>query len=146
MAARDTQAFDWIRHTFEAELPIARLLGARPTACDPGAGRLTVEFSPRPEFCNLLGWVQGGILTAMLDMAMSFAVLATLDRNHVVPSLEIKTSYLSPVKLGLVIGEGQLLRRGRSIAFMEGRLLDTDGKVLTTATGTGQIRPRPGHA
>jgi uncharacterized protein (TIGR00369 family) len=82
----------------------------------------------------------------MLDMAMSFAVLSTLDRQHVVPSLEIKTSYLSPAKLGPVIGEGQLLRKGRSIAFMEGRLVDIDGKLLTTATGTGRIRPRPSHA
>jgi uncharacterized protein (TIGR00369 family) len=146
MAASDTEAFEWITHAFEVELPIARLLGARPIACDAVAGRLTVEFSPRPEFCNLLGWIQGGILTAMLDLAMSFAVLATLDRQHVVPSLEIKTSYLSPVKLGPVIGEGWLVRKGRSIAFMEGRLVDTDDKLLTTATGTGQIRPRPSHA
>jgi uncharacterized protein (TIGR00369 family) len=143
MTVSEAEALDWIRYTFETDLPVARLLGARPIACDPVAGRLTVEFSPRPEFLNLLGWIQGGILTAMLDMAMSFAVLCTLDRHHVVPSLEIKTSYLAPAKLAPLIGEGRLLRKGRAIAFMEGRLLDADGNLLTTATGTGQIRPRP---
>jgi len=143
MVVSEAEALEWVRHTFETELPVARLLGARPLACDPKAGRLTVEFTPRPEFLNLLGWIQGGILTAMLDMAMSFAVLCTLDRQHVVPSLEIKTSYLAPAKLAPVIGEGTLLRRGRAIAFMEGRLTDVDGNLLTTATGTGQIRPRP---
>ena len=136
------EPLDWIRDTFE-ELPVAKLLGARPVACDPVAGCLTVEFVARPEFCNLLGWVQGGILTAMLDVAMSFAVLATLDRHHVVPSLEIKTNYISPAKAGRLMGEGRLVRKGRAIAFMEGRLFDPGGSLLTTATATGQIRPRP---
>jgi uncharacterized protein (TIGR00369 family) len=138
----ETEALAWIKQTFAEELPVARLLGARPLSCDPKAGCLTVEFTPRPEFLNLLGWIQGGILTAMLDTVMSFAVLCTLDRQHVVPSLEIETTYLAPAKLAPVFGEGRLLRRGRAIAFMEGRLTDGDGNLLTTATGTGQIRAR----
>jgi uncharacterized protein (TIGR00369 family) len=145
MQVSEAEALDWVRETF-AELPVAGLLGANPVACDPGRGRLTVEFHTRPEFCNLLGWIQGGMLTAMLDVAMSFAVLSTLERGHVVPSLEIKTSYLAPAKPGTIVGEGALVRRGRTVAFMEGRLFSPDGSLLTTATATGQIRPRPTHS
>ena len=38
-----------------------------------------------------------------------------------------------------------MIRRGRSIAFMEGRLTDTDGNLLSTASATGQIRLRDGR-
>jgi uncharacterized protein (TIGR00369 family) len=145
MGESEPATLDQLRQTFD-ELPIAKLLGARPLACDPVAGRFKAEFQGRPEFCNLLGWIQGGILTAMLDLTMAFAVLCTLDRGYVVPSLEIKTSYISPAKTGLIIGEGCLLRRGRLIAFMEGRLYDAEGNLLTAATATGQVRTRPGVA
>jgi uncharacterized protein (TIGR00369 family) len=137
-----TLPLEWIGETFE-QLPVAHLLGARPVACDPAVGCLTVEFVARPEFCNLLGWIQGGMLTAMLDVAMSFAVLCTLDRHHVVPTLELKTSYISPAKPGKIVGEGRLVHKGRVTAFMEGRLFDPAGRLLTTATGAGQVRPRP---
>jgi uncharacterized protein (TIGR00369 family) len=89
--------------------------------------------------------VQGGMLTAMLDLAMSFAVLCSLEDGHVVPSLEIKTSFIAPARPGEIVGEGIMIRRGRSIAFMEGRLSDADGNLLSTASATGQIRLRDGR-
>jgi uncharacterized protein (TIGR00369 family) len=143
--ANEAAALDWARRVF-GELPIAALLAAQPVGCDPLRGRMTVAFEARREFCNLMGSVQGGMLTAMLDVAMAFAVLCTLDDGHVVPSLEIKTSFIAPARPGALKAEGLLVRRGRSIAFMEGRLLDPDGNLLATASATGQIRPRPAAA
>ncbi len=138
----EAEALDWAVRRF-AKLPIAGLLDARPVGCDPRTGRITVMFRGRPDFCNMMGSVQGGILTAMLDLAMSFAVLCTLDDGHVVPSLELKTTFLAPARPGDITGEGMMLRRGRSIAFMEGRLFDPNGSLLTTASATGQIRVWP---
>jgi uncharacterized protein (TIGR00369 family) len=141
MHATEAEALDWAKHIF-TELPVAGLLSARPIRCDPQRGRMTVAFQARREFCNLIGSVQGGMLTAMLDLVMSFSVLCALDDGHVVPSLEVKTSFISPARQGEIIGEGMLVRRGRSIAFMEGRLTDPEGNLLTTASATGQIRLR----
>jgi acyl-coenzyme A thioesterase PaaI-like protein len=62
--------------------------------------------------------------------------------GHVVPSLEIKTSFITPARPGELLGEGIMIRRGRSIAFMEGRLTDAEGNLLSTASATGQIRLR----
>jgi uncharacterized protein (TIGR00369 family) len=141
MHATETEALDWAKRIF-AELPVAGLLSARPIRCDPQRGRITVAFQARREFCNLVGSVQGGMLTAMLDLAMSFAVLCALDDGHVVPSLEVKTSFIAPARPGEIVGEGMLVRKGRSIAFMEGRLTDPQGNLLTTASATAQIRLR----
>jgi len=140
--ATEAEALDWARRLF-AELPVAGLLGARPQRCDPHAGRMTVTFQAQRDFCNLMGSVQGGMLTAMLDLAMAFAVLCTLEDGHVVPSLEVKTTFIAPARAGEITGEGMLVRKGRSIAFMEGRLFDPHGNLLATASATGQIRLRP---
>jgi hypothetical protein len=78
MHATEIEALDWAKHRF-AELPVAGLLCAQPIRCDPRHGRITVSFQARRDFCNLIGSVQGGMLTAMLDLAMSFAVLCSLE-------------------------------------------------------------------
>ncbi len=147
MANKNTQeengrVLEVIRKTF-GELPIATLLNANPVSYDTELERVTVSFDVDPQCCNLIGTVQGGILTAMLDNAMSFAVIGALGPEFIAPSIEIKTNYIAPALPGPIMGEGGVVRRGRSIAFMEGKLMDTDGKLLATATGTAQIRPRP---
>jgi uncharacterized protein (TIGR00369 family) len=142
MTVAEAAALDWIRRTY-ASNPIATLLGADPLACDPVAGRITIAFEAKPEFCNLLGTVQGGMLAAMLDLVMSFSVLCTVGPGHVVPTVNMTTQFLSPARPGRIIGEGAVVKKGRSIAFMEGRLRDRDGRLLTTATASGQLMKWP---
>jgi uncharacterized protein (TIGR00369 family) len=141
MDARETEALDRMRRLL-AELPVARLLGASAVAWHAADERAVIAFEARPEFCNLMGNVQGGLLTAMLDMAMAFGVICAMEEGYVVPSLEIKTSYVAPAKPGRLVGEGRPVRRGRSVAFMEGKLADESGRLIATASATGQIRPR----
>jgi uncharacterized protein (TIGR00369 family) len=143
MTVAEAAALDWIRRTYESN-PIALLLGADPLACDPVAGRITIAFEAKPEFCNLLGSVQGGMLAAMLDLVMSFSVLCTMGGpGHVVPTVTMNTQFLSPAKPGRIVGEGAVVKKGRSVAFMEGRLRDRDGRLLTTATASGQLMKWP---
>ncbi len=143
MSNREIETLAWITRAFAVN-PIAGHLGARAIACDPVAGRITVEFDGRPEFCNLLGTIQGGILAAMLDLTMSFAVLCTMgDGGWVVPTLEMKTNFIAPARPGTVIGSGALVRKGRSVTFLEGRLSDPAGHLLTTGTATGQLKAWP---
>jgi uncharacterized protein (TIGR00369 family) len=142
MTVAEAAALDWIRRTYETN-PIATLLGADPLACDPAAGRITIAFEAKPEFCNLLGTVQGGMLAAMLDLVMSFSVLCTVGPGHVVPTVNMTTQFLSPARPGRIIGEGAVVKKGRSISFMEGRLRDRDVRLLTTATSSGQLMKWP---
>jgi uncharacterized protein (TIGR00369 family) len=142
MTVAEAAALDWIRRTYENN-PIALLLGADPVSCDPVAGRITIAFEAKPEFCNLLGTVQGGMLAAMLDMVMSFSVLCAVGPGHVVPTIDMNTHFLSPAKPGRIVGEGAVVKKGRSISFMEGRLRDRDGRLLTTATASGQLMKWP---
>jgi uncharacterized protein (TIGR00369 family) len=142
MQASEAETLEWIGRTLAAN-PIAAHLGARAISCDPVRGRITVEFTSRPEICNLLGTIHGGILAAMLDISMSFAALCTMGGNHVIPTIDMTTKFIAPAKPGVITGNGEVVHKGRSITFMEGRLFDADGGLLTTGTATGRIRPWP---
>src|SRR5215469_1328582 len=107
MLTAEADALDWISQTY-ATNPIATLLGAKPLACDPSAGRITIAFQAQPEFCNLLGTVQGGMLAAMLDLVMSFAALCTMGGpGFVVPTIDMNTHFLSPARPGRIDGDGE---------------------------------------
>jgi uncharacterized protein (TIGR00369 family) len=76
-------------------------------------------------------------------MVMSFSVLCTVGPGHVVPTIDMNAHFLSPAKPGRIVGEGAAVKKGRTIAFMEGRLRDRDGRLLTTATASGQLMKWP---
>lgn len=132
----------WMHEVFK-EIPVTGLLSSRPVSYDSEARRTVIEFTAKPEFCNIVGTVQGGILTAMLDNVMSFAVLGCLEPGHAAPTLEIKTTYVAPALQGRIVGEGEVVMLGQSIVFLEGRLRDGAGALLTTATATARIRKLP---
>ena len=141
MNAREAEAIERCRRLL-GELPVAKLLGAEAIAWHEDGERAEMAFAAPASFCNLMGNVQGGLLTAMLDMVMAFSVICAMEPGHVVPSLEIHTSYIAPAKQGRILAFGRPVRRGHSIAFMEGRLTDPEGRLLATGTATGQIRLR----
>ena len=105
---------------------------------DADRGFVKVEFQPQPAFGNMFGHIQGGFAVAMLDLPISLAGLLKLQQW--LPTLEIKTSFLAPAKLGVCIGEGQIIRAGKTIAFAEGRLWGPDGKLAVHATATLAVK------
>lgn len=122
--------------------PIVELLGVEPLADKSEPGWFQARYQAAPAFANGRGMIQGGMLAAMLDNAMSVALIQTLAEDDFFSSLEIKVSFVAPAQEGSLVGEGRVLRRGRSIAFLEGELRDGDGKLIATATSTASIRKR----
>ena len=76
--------------------PCARHLGFELIDFSVGDGWAEVAFSPRPEFANPAGAVQGGFVCAMLDDAMSVAASISQRFAVIVPTLQTTVSYLSP--------------------------------------------------
>jgi uncharacterized protein (TIGR00369 family) len=113
--------------------PSARLLNWRFVGLDD-AGVLHCAFEPTQAFLNPTGFVQGGILAATLDEAMSPVVAATSRETVLAQTLEMKTSYLRSARLSAILGEGRVLHRGREIVFLEGRLLDPLQNLIAVAS------------
>jgi uncharacterized protein (TIGR00369 family) len=119
--------------------PSARLLGWRLLDARPWDGWLKVGFDGRPEFCNPAGFIQGGILSAMLDDSMGPAVFVTSDGRFYETTISLTVNFIAPARPGPLIVEAQVIQIGKSIAFMEGKLIGNDGTVLATASTTARL-------
>jgi uncharacterized protein (TIGR00369 family) len=91
-------------------------------------------FNAKQEFCAAGGFVQGGILSAMLDATMSAAVFAMTHGKLYPPTISMTVNFLAPAKPGPITGEARVTQLGKSVAFVEGRLTSDEGTLLTTAS------------
>ena len=99
----------------------SQTLGFELLAVRQAEREVEVGFNARAELlCNPMGQIQGGYVCAMLDECMSVAGMITSGMTHVVPTLEMKTSFLRPAMPGSLRGVGRVVKWGRSICFMEG--------------------------
>lgn len=101
------------------------------------------RFESRPEFLNLLGVVQGGYLAAMIDEALTDAIIIATDYRFYIPTLELKLNFIAPAWPGEIRGEARVVHLGRSTVFAEGRLHAADGALIATATATTGLTPPP---
>ena len=119
--------------------PCARLLGWHLLDARPKDGWIRIGFDGKRDFCNPAGFVQGGILSAMLDDTMGPAVFVMTEGNLYTATITMTVNFLSPAKPGPITGEAKVTQLGKTIAFAEGRLLAEDGTVLTTATTSARL-------
>lgn len=119
--------------------PASAYLGLELIGVSKSAGLAEMAFHASDQLCNKWGGVQGGMVAAMLDDAMAFAIGLNLDWGQISPTLEIKVSMLSPVRPGTVFGLGRVIRRGRSVGFVEGELRDAEGNLLATGSTTANF-------
>ena len=119
--------------------PAAELLGLGVTFVSPAL--VVFSYEPREEHFNALGTVHGGILTTVLDTAMSCAVHSELDPGVAYATVELKTSFVRPVTLaiGALRAEGRVVHGGSRIATAEATLVDEAGTLYATASSTSMI-------
>lgn len=118
---------------------IVQTLGGDFRCLDEHQGIVEGRFQVGEEFTNPAGMVQGGIVAAMLDAAMGHALAALLDEQEFAPTLNMNVSYIAGGRPGAFTVIGIVTRKGGSIAFLEARLENEDGKLLATATSTAKI-------
>ena len=119
--------------------PCATLLGWHLLDARPDEGWIRIGFEGKREFCNPAGFVQGGILSAMLDDTMGPAVFIKTDGRLFTATISMTVNFLSPAKPGPIIGEARVMQIGKTVAFVEGKLLSEDGTVLATATTNARL-------
>jgi uncharacterized protein (TIGR00369 family) len=123
--------------------PSARHLGFELLDFSVSEGWAEIAFTPRPEFANPQGTVQGGFVCAMLDDAMGVTASISQRFDILVPTLQISVSYLRPTPLSRVVARGEVLRMGASTAHLAGTLRMPDGTLLATASASAVLRPFP---
>ena len=119
--------------------PSSKLLGWHLLDARPKQGWVRIGFDGKAEFCNPAGFIQGGILTAMLDDTMGPAVFVMTEGRLYTASITITVNFLAPAKPGPIIGEADVTQLGKTVAFVAGRLMAADGTVLATATSSARL-------
>ncbi|MEI9887458.1 MAG: PaaI family thioesterase [Rhizomicrobium sp.] len=119
--------------------PCARHLGWTLLDHDAARGWARLSFEARPEFLNPAGFVQGGFVAAMLDDTMGPAVLLMTQGRSYTVTLSLSVNFIAPARAGTFFGEGQVVRLGRSIAFVEARLCDAGGLLVAIASSSARL-------
>src|SRR5882672_2365464 len=114
--------------------PSAKLLGWQLLDARPRDGWIRIGFDGKREFCNPAGFVQGGILSAMLDDTMGPAVFVMTEGRLYTATISMTVNFLAPARPGPITGEATVMQLGKTVAFVEGRLTAGDGTLLATAT------------
>jgi len=127
------------------ELPlntIAQTLGYDITRAE--SGRVVITAEPDDTLLNPAGTIHGGFSATLLDSCMGLAILSTLDKGIGQTTLEFKISLARPIttETGLIRAEGVVLSRGRRVGTAEGRITDTQGRLLAHGTTTCLIFER----
>src|ERR1700684_3758852 len=97
---------------------------------NPAAGTARIAFEGRPEFCSPAGFIQGGMLAAMLDDSMGPAVVVMSEGRLCTATVVMTVSYRAPANPGGLIGEARVVQLGKTVAFLEASLRDGEGTLV----------------
>jgi uncharacterized protein (TIGR00369 family) len=105
---------------------------------DLEAGMVRLAFSPDGIFVQGAGVLQGGAISAMLDFAMAFALLAVLPEGQTCSTANANVSFLRPAPRGDYVAVGEITRRGSRLAFARAGVFPADApdRLVATATST----------
>ena len=138
-AARNMAGIDFLRGVRDGTIqpaPIQELVGMTLVEVEPG--RAVWEVTPAEQHYNPIGVVHAGISATLLDSAMACAVHSALPLGKGYTTLEFKINLVqaATLKSGAVRAVGKVVHMGRQTATAEGRLEDSQGKLLAHGTTT----------
>ncbi len=119
--------------------PSAAPMGWRLIDLDTAAGVIEVGFDGKPEFRNPAGFIQGGILAAMMDDVMGPCLVLHLNGRAFPSTIDLHTHYLRPVAVGPVSVKARVTKVGKSITFLEAELFDRRGRLSARATASAAL-------
>lgn len=111
-----------------------------------GNGEAELFMPVRPDMHNGVGWLQGGLFTALCDEAMALALFTVLEEETAIATISESTSFLQGVRSGRIAAAGKVVKKGRNVAFMEGDVKSEDGTTLTETRASFAIMPKRKNA
>jgi uncharacterized protein (TIGR00369 family) len=116
-------------------------LGMRPIGFGAGTSQWRWERQPAAVL-NPFGTIQGGYITVLVDEMLSTAVASVLEEGEWAMTAEFKLSFMRVLAAGCWEGGARVIRRTRSLAFLEADLHDTSGAIAVSASSTWAIARR----
>jgi len=119
--------------------PCIKTLGGSVIRFQSEPPEIEMEFEAGSGFTHSDGQVvQGGFVTGMLDAPMAHLLMGLFDQRILPKTLDINVSFLSPSKPGKLTCIAEVIKLGKSMAFMSSRLYQQE-VLVATATSTVKI-------
>jgi len=112
--ARELEAT--LRHRL-ARNPFVLFMGVKVPELGEGYARFTLEV--RPDFHNSQGFLQGGVIAALADEAVAYALFSLVPEGEMISTVEMKINFLAPVQNGLIEAQAHIRKRGRTLSLGE---------------------------
>ncbi len=132
---------EYVRAMMDGRIPLsgmARTIGWRILSVE--VGKVTFGLPLGPHLYGNNG-LHGGAFASLFDGAFAAAVNAALAADQRCKTLDISVSYIRGVatKIPELVCTAEVLHIGRSNAFAQASILDSDGKLCASATATFAI-------
>jgi len=112
--------------------PIFNFLGMQVEAIEVDFCRIGITH--RLDLANPMGGLHGGIITAMLDSAVGFAMATTLKQGFSLATISLDVKFLRPFMQGHALAEARVRRKGRSVLFADTLLTDDTREAYATGS------------
>ena len=127
---------------FGFHIPYMEYLGVIPVSCEKD--RAVTQLPIREDLLNSRGHIHGGALMSVLDFTLSAAGRAHDPLGVGLATIDMNTTFVEPAVTDITV-QTHCFRRGTTICFCEGQIVDPNGKILAKATATFKmIRLSPG--
>ena len=123
---------------FAVHIPFIEQIGCTLERFENGEAEISLDVQ-EDRHTNSFGVAHGGLLMTLLDVAMAHAARslnkAMPDGGPGIVTIEMKTTFMRP-GVGMIRAVGSVLHSTASLAFTEGKVLDSQGRVCAHATAT----------
>lgn len=126
--------------------PFGRLLETVAEELEPDAVKLRVPFSTQRTTVGDL--VHGGVIASLVDMAATAAAWSGVDDPLAYrgTTIGLNVSYLSGARGVDLVAEARVIRRGRSICFLDVAVRDDDGTEIARGLVTYKLERQAARA
>jgi uncharacterized protein (TIGR00369 family) len=114
--------------------PIATLIGFTLSAVTPGEA--LIEFAADRRHANPIRTLHRGVLCDIADAAMGIAYASTLVEGETFATVELKINFLKPVWTAKLRAIGRLVKRGKTLGFVECDITDEQQTLVARASST----------
>jgi uncharacterized protein (TIGR00369 family) len=105
-----------IRERLKAN-PFVNFMGIQVPELGRGYARFVLPV--KPQFHNSQGFLQGGVIAALADEAVAYALFSLAAPGELLNTVEMKINFLAAVQEGEVEAVAHIVKRGRTISLGE---------------------------
>ena len=104
-------------------------------------GYCKIKLELKPNFLNAGGIAHGGVLATLCDIALAGAITKVMKKDEWCVTAQLNIEYLYPAFPDeILFAYGNLVKKGNTLAFVEGGIETKSKKLIARAQGIWVIK------